>query len=115
MKASDSRLLAFARQLHAIDDFDEMVRATSDEIRGSLGYNTAWVAIFDLAARKGTKAAGREGPNLTGSSRGGIVVVERRAWAVFEPLQGPECAVAGLTGARPPGRRRSQCASNSSA
>jgi hypothetical protein len=63
----------------------------------------------------GAKAAGREGPNLTGSSRGGIVVVERRAWAVFEPLQGPECAVAGLTGARPPGRRRSQCASNSSA
>jgi signal transduction histidine kinase len=52
VKASDSRLLAFARQLHAIDDFDEMVRATSDEIRGSLGYNTAWVAIFDLAARK---------------------------------------------------------------
>ncbi len=44
----EKRLLVFARRLHAIEDFDEMVKAVGVEIQESTGYNMAWLAIFDL-------------------------------------------------------------------
>ncbi len=51
MNALEKRLLVFARRLHEIDDFNGMVRAMVDEIRESVGYNMAWLAVFDAEKR----------------------------------------------------------------
>lgn len=51
MNDLDKRLLVFARQLHAIEDFGGMVSATSDEIRESMGYAIAWISVFDIPNR----------------------------------------------------------------
>lgn len=48
MRILEKRLLVFARRLHAIEDFGEMVLALADEIRESVGYTTAWLSVFDL-------------------------------------------------------------------
>jgi signal transduction histidine kinase len=51
MNPLGQRLLAFARRLHSIEDFNRMVTATADEIRESIGYNVTWVSVFDLPTR----------------------------------------------------------------
>tara|TARA_R110002096_G_scaffold42143_2_gene113510 strand:+ start:29848 stop:31530 length:1683 start_codon:yes stop_codon:yes gene_type:complete len=48
MRNLDKRLLIFARRLHSIENFGDMVLATANEIRESVGYNMAWLSVFDL-------------------------------------------------------------------
>ncbi len=51
MNAFEKRLLVFARRLHEIDDFGGMIAAMADEIRETVGYNNAWLAVFDTEER----------------------------------------------------------------
>jgi len=48
----DQRLLAFAKRLHGIDEFGAMITAVVEEIREAVGYQTAWLAIFDMPTRQ---------------------------------------------------------------
>ncbi|CAN5897341.1 hypothetical protein BH11MYX4_BH11MYX4_24030 [soil metagenome] len=47
----DARLLAFARKLQSASDVATLLAVAADEIRATVGYRTAWVAVFDLEAR----------------------------------------------------------------
>jgi signal transduction histidine kinase len=47
----DARLLAFARRLQSASDVSALLTIAVDEIRETLGYGTAWIAVFDLDAR----------------------------------------------------------------
>jgi len=47
----DRRLLAVAQKLQAAGDIAQLLQVTGEEIRESLGYRAAWIAVFDLDAR----------------------------------------------------------------
>ena len=47
----DARQLAFARKLQSACDVNALLRVAVAEIQESLGYRTAWIAVFDLDAR----------------------------------------------------------------
>ena len=48
----DTRLLAFAQRLQSAADIGALLCVTTDEIRETLGYQTAWIAVFDLDQRQ---------------------------------------------------------------
>jgi len=48
----DARLLAFAWRLQSAADIGDVLRFAADEIKSSIGYRTAWIAVFDLEVRQ---------------------------------------------------------------
>lgn len=52
MLLDDARLLAFAQRLQSAADIGHVLRLAADEIKSSIGYQTAWIAVFDLDVRQ---------------------------------------------------------------
>lgn len=61
MPQDSARLLAFARTLQAAEGFRALVSATANEIRETLGYQTAWFAILEPDASE-VRIIGVDGP-----------------------------------------------------
>lgn len=48
MALDKTRLLAFAERLQSASDIDSLLETAAAEIRETLGYQTAWIAVFEL-------------------------------------------------------------------
>ncbi|MEW5852874.1 MAG: ATP-binding protein [Myxococcota bacterium] len=57
-----ARLLAFAGRLQGATDFDALLRITADEIRETLGYRNAWLAVFETEALAEARILAVSGP-----------------------------------------------------
>ncbi len=60
---TDSRLLGFAERLQSVSTHDELLDAVVSEIRGSVGYNTAWIGIA-VPERNAFKIYSPQGPGV---------------------------------------------------
>lgn len=50
-RLDESKLLEFAQRLQGAAGVAQLLQITGDEIRDSIGYQSSWIAVFDLDAR----------------------------------------------------------------
>lgn len=60
---TDSRLLGFAERLQSVSTHDELLDAVVTEIRESVGYNTAWIALM-IPENQSFKILAPQGPGV---------------------------------------------------